>query len=160
MPPLWNDLKQRRQTAPDQLLSRFQLFMPPVPVRLLAGNLGIFVLDVPTPGWNGAAHSGLPYATIWVRANLEDPEKNWLIAHELGHILLEVNGRVWVDVDTTIATPAELRASSFASDLLVPLWMIHPYIAAGWQLPALQTLFQAPQEVIQQRVLQVYGHAP
>lgn len=158
MPPVWLDLKRRGLIKPDALLSAYQMLAPPVPIRFLLAHLGVFVHDIATPGWNGATHSNAQRADIWVREDLDGPAKNWVLAHELGHLMCEGTGTMWTDVHFTGATPAEQRADAFAADLLTPMWMIHPYyFLPGANTEAIANLFQVPPTLVDQRGRQVLG---
>lgn len=154
--PLWTHLRGTPGASPDQLLSRFGVYRPPIPVERIAAEVGVIIHEPGSPGWNSAVRTSENRADIWLRASATPVEKRWMLAHELGHVLLGPLGQTLAHVGySTYGNDA--LASAFAADLLMPLWMCHPYAAAGYASAGLAGLFQAPTELAEQRLAQLYG---
>lgn len=131
-PPLWRRMKRMGQITPDLLHLAFSVSEPPVNVHAMCDLLGVSYHRVPGPGWAGALNVEGDHAVIWMDM-ADSPERNrFTMAHELGHLFLHEEGRLFRDV-TFDGSPKESQANAFAVQLLMPMWMVGPYVES---LPA------------------------
>ena len=122
-----------QRTAKD-LLAKFDIEEPPVPVRRLARS-GCGVRIVQVPG-NGADIDGFLYregskVVIGVNRDQAAVRRRFTIAHELGHLLLHEHSQVHVDrgfrvrlrsgVSSEGTDRDEMEANRFAAELLMPI---------------------------------------
>jgi hypothetical protein len=153
--PLWKTLKQR--VTPDELLRRFGVTQPAVPVDDIARGLGVQLLEVLNPGWSGAVKSSDTTAAIWVRKGDSPTRQRFTIAHELGHLLLHEPGVEYRD-DTFRGGPKEYQANVFAADLLMPLWMLDPVASKFGRHPAyLAQIFGVSEQAMSIRLGRLVG---
>lgn len=83
----FTDLQKVRQVV-DQLYSRYKTNCP----MQLASHLGIEVVDLDlTSSWESKFMNYLDKTIIAVKKCVEDTKKKYLVAHELGHILLHAD---------------------------------------------------------------------
>jgi Zn-dependent peptidase ImmA (M78 family) len=106
---------------------------PPVDVVTLAVVMDVDVILVDSE-WDGALHSLLmpPEAKIYLNRKTEPNSQRFIVAHEIGHLMLHETGLVFRDVlSSTGLRPREVEANAFAADLLMPRWMIQAYAPLG-----------------------------
>lgn len=116
----------------DDLLARFKVTAPPVPVDRIAVGLGLHLKYVSSedPRWSGMLYRRGRIAIIAINRGHLETRQRFTIAHELGHYLLSDNKSA-VFVDTAIVRfrntesslgidPDEIRANQFAAELLMP----------------------------------------
>lgn len=154
--PRWLDLKWSGWTTPDHLLNHFSISAPPVPVHELAQQLGIFVHAAFQTTWNAALRSTSQRADIWLKASADPLMKRWMLAHEIGHLMLHRTGLDVVDIDFS-SQPGDDEANAYAADLLMPLWMLHPYVAMGYHPSQVAGIFQVPPVLANSRVHRLSG---
>lgn len=152
--PRWLDAKWSGWSSPDHLLSQFAINRPPVSVHDIARELGVFVNAAFQPAWNAALRSTSQRAEIWLNASADPISKRWMLAHELGHLMLHGTGLQVMEVDFS-SQPGDSEANAYAADLLMPLWMLHPYVANGYPPSQLAGIFQVPIELASSRVHQL-----
>jgi Zn-dependent peptidase ImmA (M78 family) len=124
-----------------ELIERFEIRTPPVPVDRIAKELGIRVQYAPFDGeLSGMAFvkDGKPIAGV---NSLHHPNRQrFTLAHEVAHILLDRNlieSEVHVDRGSlrrdTLASagvdPVEIAANAFASELLMPEPLLEAVLA-------------------------------
>lgn len=149
--PPWVHAKLRRWTAED-VIAWANVYVPPVDPRAIAASLGIFVWDADQLAGIASARAMPGRADLWVRSNLPEVHKRFAIAHQIGHILLEVNGLDFLDTYFG-GSPAETRANSFAGELLVPLWMLDAFVYTfNFNAPTLAEVFGVTPALMQHRL--------
>ena len=124
---------KRIQTTARDLMKRFEINTPPIPVRTLARGCGARIVRV--PGNNGDI-DGFLYrkeseSVIGVNQNQAPVRQRFTIAHELGHLLLHEYPQVHVDrgfrvrlrngVSQKGIDRDEMEANRFAAELLMPI---------------------------------------
>ena len=134
------NVSNARQHARD-LIARFGIKTPPVPIERIAKDLGIRVQYAPFDGdLSGMAFikDATPIAGV---NSLHHPNRQrFTLAHEVGHILLHralIESEVHVDKGSlrrdTLASsgvdPVEIAANAFASELLMPEGLLEPVLA-------------------------------
>jgi len=125
-PPLWLCFKQK----PIQLLlNYFGIASPAVDVVGVANQLGIKVLYSNTSPWDGAAfaeETGSAY--IYVNKNCNINKQRFIIAHELGHILLHPIGVEYRDFRSCDGINWDnIDANYFAVNFLMPHYLVKAY---------------------------------
>lgn len=128
-PPLWRQFKSMGVVAPRDILAAFKITRPAVNVADICDVLGISHYRVPGPGWAGALDVKGDHAVIWMDMADSFERNRFTMAHELGHLLLHEEGRLYRDV-TFDGSPKESQANAFAVELLMPMWMVGPYVEA------------------------------
>jgi Zn-dependent peptidase ImmA (M78 family) len=118
-----------------ELLERFGVKTPPVPVERIAKTLGVMVQYAPFDDeLSGMAFLKGGVAIIGVNSNHHPNRQRYTIAHELAHICLhrgELEAAVHVDqssvnslrrdlVSKEGTDPLEREANAFAAELLMP----------------------------------------
>jgi hypothetical protein len=124
--PLWLRLKLQKPSA-DDLLRKFGIATPPIPVEKIAQGLGVAVRFVPGLPCSGMVQSSDTSATISVRVGEVPWRQRFTIAHELGHLMLHKLGEEFRDTDTFSGDQREWQANNYAADLLMPLWLVEQY---------------------------------
>jgi Zn-dependent peptidase ImmA (M78 family) len=139
---------QRSERGAQELLSRFDIQEPPVPVEQMAEALGVQLQFVPYEN----EMSGMLYrdkereaTVIGINSFHAPTRQRFSIGHELGHLMLHTQRLMFVDKLFRVASaPAEtdvahrreeIEANSFAAALLMPEQFIddalHRYVARG-----------------------------
>lgn len=131
MRPRWKKLEQLVL----DLLQRYGVKGPPIPVEQLARSLGVRIRKYPFQTDEGEELSGILVrqegkAIIGVNSAHHVHRRRFTIAHELGHFLLHEGNRVFVDRSYTVSLRSslsglgtdveEIEANTFASMLLIP----------------------------------------
>lgn len=116
---LWRKL---RGSTSYELLHQFQVKQGPVPVDQIAEALGIRLLYVSEPGWEGACKTSEDQAWIWVRKESPAVRQRLTIAHEIGHIIMHALGEVFRDVSPGVNenTLVDQEATAYGMALLMP----------------------------------------
>ena len=136
--PLWKQLNDSN-AHPHDLLRVAGITEPPVDVEYIAQRIGVGVQYAQDPGWAGAVSSDGPFATIWVREEDHRTRQRFIIAHELGHLMLHP-GTNFRDVSFD-GNPQEVEANEFAAELLMPSAFIKHYFELAPDPAELATIF-------------------
>ena len=129
MPP------RRIETVVCRLLEKHDLTRPPVPVDVLAGQLGALVRYSPFEGEiSGVVVRHDDQIIIGVNSLHHPNRQRFTIAHEIGHMLLHRGEAVHVDrtfrinlrndISSQAVDPKEIAANRFAAELLMPEHML------------------------------------
>lgn len=88
----------------------------------IISNLNAIVIFYPLHGVNGFYQYFQRNNLIYIDEALDDVEKNFVCAHELGHMLLhKKTNAIFMDSRTQLnTTKYEIEADRFAVDLLIP----------------------------------------
>jgi Zn-dependent peptidase ImmA (M78 family) len=95
-------------------------------LSIVAESLGVSIKEVPIKGSEGRIIINGNYGIISVNSNIDNqPRKNFIIAHEIGHFTLHKNLIICSDTHKTLSDwhqkgPQESQANEFASELLLP----------------------------------------
>lgn len=134
--PPWLRLRDARlagsRVTPGALLSAFRVRRPPVDVEWMCEELGIIVEFEEDLPYSGESFIDLgngfeePIAVMTINLSERETRQRFTIAHELAHILLHPEGRIW---RTEWAADYEDRqrereADQFAAHLLMPENMV------------------------------------
>lgn len=128
--PLWKSMKDSAYT-PDQILDFLGIAEPPIDVDAIAHQLGVLVRSVANPGWSGALRSSERVARVFVDSQDPAVRRRFTLAHELGHLMLHPLGTEFRDRESQPlqALPRKEReANQFAEELLMPEWLVRPYV--------------------------------
>jgi Zn-dependent peptidase ImmA (M78 family) len=92
--------------------------------------------------------------TIHVATGESEFRQRFSIAHEIAHLLLHpLNGGVVYRDKTFDGSAQETEANTFAADLLMPIWMLDPYVMQfGADIPKLSSLFQVSEAAMKVRL--------
>lgn len=97
---------------------------PPVSVHKIAADLGASIeraaLPSHLPGFAALVHSQW---CIWINTAHKSRRHRWVIAHELGHLVLDHHGVAFLDSGER--TLDQLSANRFAAELLMPETMVY-----------------------------------
>lgn len=116
-----------------ELLSRFEIQEPPVPVQRLARGCGARIVSVPGKDGDidGFLYRDGDEVVIGVNRDRAAVRRRFTIAHELGHLRLHEQGQVHVDrgfrvrlrsgVSSEGTDWEEMEANRFAAELLMPV---------------------------------------
>ena len=125
----------KAQACASELLERFGVKTPPVPVERIAKSLGVMVQYAPFDDeLAGMAFLKEDIPIIGVNSNHHPNRQRYTIAHELAHICLhrpQLEAAVHVDqssvsslrrdlVAAEATAPLEREANAFAAELLMP----------------------------------------
>lgn len=139
-PKLWQHFRERRASA-TQILRALEVAEPHVDVEWVAQRLGIAVNRAKDPGWAGACKSAGKDAAIWVDNKDPDTRQRFTIAHEIGHLILHPEGIEFRDTSFQ-GNQLEVEANNFAAELLMPRWMVMPYVKIyGMDAKTLASIF-------------------
>jgi Zn-dependent peptidase ImmA (M78 family) len=121
-------MRDRRASA-DQILQRFDIIEPPVPIDDLVQLLGVRLNYVESPGWSGAVKITPPNrADIWVASEESAVRRRFTIAHEMGHLMLHnPEDEAYRDISFS-GSKMEAQANRYAAALLMPLWMLQEQV--------------------------------
>ncbi|WP_438014953.1 ImmA/IrrE family metallo-endopeptidase [Sorangium sp. So ce315] len=109
----------------NMVLRRLGIEHPPVPVELIALQLGVRLKEQASSEWIGKVDPTVDPPVIWINRSDALVRQRFTLAHEIGHLLLHPLNRMFRD--TTLARRGDLReeeANEFAAALLMPLWML------------------------------------
>lgn len=143
----------------DQLLRTFAITTPPVDVRSLAKRMGVVINDVPAYEFSGSVEQDDDAAIIKLRRSDAEVRKRFTIAHELGHLILHGDQKLWRDASFS-GSAKEMQANGYAAALLVPLWMLTPYARSSqfdYDAEKLAGLFHVSKTMMQIRLLKWMG---
>lgn len=96
------------------------------PLSIVAESLGISIQEVPIKGSDGRIIINGNYGIISINSNIyNQPRRDFIIAHEIGHFILHKNLIICSDTHKTLSDwhqkgPQESQANEFASELLMP----------------------------------------
>lgn len=131
MPRRWMRIQKIQKTA-KELLTRFDIQAPPVPVRRLARGCGACIVRVSgrDDDIDGFLYREDSEAVIGVNRDQAAVRQRFTIAHELGHLLLHERSQVHVDRGFRVRLRSgvsregidrdEMEANRFAAELLMP----------------------------------------
>lgn len=111
----------------NMVLRRLGIERPPVPVELIALQLGVLLKEQASTEWIGKVDPTVDPPAIWINSSDALVRQRFTMAHEIGHLLLHPLNRLLRD--TTFARPGDVieeEANEFAASLLMPLWMLEP----------------------------------
>lgn len=141
--PTWSNLRNSKATA-DDLLRAFNVLSAPVPVEEIATGIGVQVLYVDENSWIGALDARGAFPRILVAHNQSTAQQRFVIAHELGHLLLHPLDVVYRDTESNNSDLQEIQANKFAADLLIPIWLINVYGSQRHSVSHLASIFNVP----------------
>lgn len=121
---------RRRETKPSELLRKYQVLAPPVPVEEIARGEGAQIARHRFDGWeSGFILRDGHQVIIGVNTRTSRRRQRFTIAHEIGHLLLHEGTLIvdhavrinWRDDISGMATDTEeIQANTFAAELLMP----------------------------------------
>ncbi len=154
------DLKKARRSA-EELLSANGVSKPPVDAERIArlAKVNVLYADFNPEAKDKVAAYSEESRVIFVNRNQPAERKNYAIAHELGHFMLNPDyvaspryQVMLIDAGTGAApSDEELEARAFAAELLIPDRMIARFRNYG-DPEKLTGLFVAPAELIRSRL--------
>lgn len=152
--PLWKWMRDTDKTSPDDVLSFFEITVPPVDMEYLVRRLGVNLHFVDNPGWAGAVETTEDRADIWVNRNDHPLRQRFTMAHEIGHLLRHPSASGRLHRDTTFQGGwQEVEANRFAADLLMPEWMLDMAISSTkGDVRRLANLFQVSEQAMTYRL--------
>jgi Zn-dependent peptidase ImmA (M78 family) len=156
--PIWLQLR-RMKPSTDVILRTFGYLHPPVDVFKIAERMQIEVVRYPKLQWAGALDSweSPPRAVLFTRAEDIEERQRFTVAHEIGHLMLHDLGIAYRDT-TFHGDKAEAQANGYAAKLLVPLWMLDPFVMRhGGDVARLAEKFQVSQEMMRIRLAKWAG---
>jgi hypothetical protein len=136
--PLWLRMRQVGKVRARDVLDELRIDRPPVDVVGVARALGAEVLSAPGLPHDGMLESeplagGSYRAKIYVKAERNlTPRQRFTVAHELGHLMLHEPGRHYRDTSIAMhgfSSPEERAANRFASELLMPDFMVRALVS-------------------------------
>ena len=116
-----------------ELLVKFEIQAPPVPIQRLARGCGARIVQVPGNDDNidGFLFRNGNEAVIGINRDRAAVRRRFTIAHELGHLFLHEQGQVHVDrgfrvrlrsgVSSGGTDQDEMEANRFAAEILMPI---------------------------------------
>lgn len=146
--PLWKAIRQERLT-PNELLSRFEIKEAPIPVESLVERLGVSLYKTQGMGCKGALRITKEAACIWVDDSKPQAQQRFAIAKEFGHLVLPTLGE-YQDVNSTDLKNVE--ANIYATELLIPGWMLRAYMQSTIDIAKLSRCFGVPEPVMARRI--------
>jgi Zn-dependent peptidase ImmA (M78 family) len=135
-------MKPKAEKEAAALLAKFKITSPPVPVEIIAKEMGATLVFEPFTS-DGDDISGILYrkdnrTIIGINSAHSETRRRFSIAHELGHLTLHskelfVDKVVRIDFRDRISSlaikPEEIAANAFAAELLMPQAFIVDEIA-------------------------------
>lgn len=140
--PLWSYLRAW-DTSPTDLLRFFNVARPPVDVGMLAARMDVKLSCSPLVDCSGRLEVSADNETAEICLNATEPttRRNFTLAFLLGHLLHSPLERPYRrDGSTSSRDTHDSRALDFASALLVPFWMLEPYLRNRGAPPNLREL--------------------
>ena len=107
------------------ILAALGVTAPPIDTYRVARQLGIEVQEGPHP-WASSLDLRGEGPVIWLAGFLRSDQKQFAIAHGIGHLALHTKGSpqvLWHDMTFT-GTPEEREANQFAAELSMPSRMV------------------------------------
>ena len=116
---------------PEELLRKYRINGPPVPVHRIATQEGIQIIELPgADDISGALVRKGPKTVIAINPRHHTHRRRFTVAHELGHFFRHSNVQTHVDQDFRInfrdarssgaVDWMEIEANNYAADLLMP----------------------------------------
>lgn len=142
---------------PDDILGHFGLTTPPVDVERILRGLQVELKLAPI-GFDGMAEQSITpmgerVAQITIKDSAPLNRRRFTIAHELGHIMLHQQAKFRDNFRAGGSDYAEVQASRFAAELLMPAWMIRAYYRPPLVTPgALAAVFRVSPQVMDVRL--------
>ena len=91
---------------------------------------------------------------IFVRENLNEKEKRFVLAHELCHFLLNEKWlNMWI---LKVKSEIEKRADNFACDLLLPEKPLKEAYETFENIPTISDMFWVPEKVVEYKLNKIY----
>lgn len=127
--PLWRQLREDLFVSPTSLLELFTIESPPIPIIGMAKGLGVEVYYREDAGWEGAlsfTSEDPEIARIFIEKDRDPEWQRFLVAHELGHLVLHSDINHHRDTKKTLMSyeKREREANEFAAQILMPQWML------------------------------------
>lgn len=128
---------------PEELLRKYRISGPPVPVHKIAKQEGIQILDLPgAEDISGALVRKGPKTVIAVNPRHHMHRRRFTVAHELGHFFQHADVQTHVDQDFRInfrdarssgaVDWMEIQANEYAASLLMPTaFLLHDVTKRG-----------------------------
>lgn len=155
--PLWRQMKSKRYDV-DDILRHFPVLTPPVDVVGISKMMGIGVFERSDLDYDGFITSGPDHAKIVVNATHPMVRKRFTIAHELGHLMLHPTGTEFRDTAGQVFDYKEREANRFASELLMPSWLLQPLVdASNGNIPSLSRIFFVSESAMTIRIRKLYN---
>lgn len=151
-------MRERRASAA-QILSRFDIITPPVPIEEIVQRLEIRLSYPEDPGWSGAVKITPPgLADIWVASNDGPHRRRFTLAHELAHLMLHNPVEsAYRDISFS-GTREEVEANQYAAALLMPLWLLQQAVDAhGVSIRFLARMFDVSNAAMHVRLDKLMG---
>lgn len=155
----WLWMRNQRFAPPD-ILRHVEVFSPPIDIRDVAGRLRIDVVEDRHTKAMGRVEIGASWgARIIVPAEAPRPVQRFIIAHEIGHLMLHsLEDKAFTD-HTFAGSAEEIAANRFAADLLMPMPMVEQFAEiCRYDLGALAARFDVSPEAMQVRLEKLAGH--
>ncbi len=151
------------QAHPTRVLEAARISRPPVPVHQLAMFIGVEVVTRDGTHWTArlVAPDVSTRPRIELASRLSHQERQWWIAHLLGHLIHDpfpieqVVGGVDGEDPTSRACAV---ADEWAADLVAPYWLVEPALYSGrvtWE--QLANMFDLPVRTMQALVERIRG---
>lgn len=142
---MWLEIRNSGVVNAENVLLELNINQTPVPVFDIARLLGVSVKKVRGAKWCGAAESETSgKATIYCSVEQSRIRQCYTVAHELGHLLLHPVGMAFRDDwDAPGDSKTELEAIQFATELLMPHWLVSAK-ATSYNLKELAAVFEVP----------------
>ena len=154
--PLWRRWKNHTSY---EILKGLKVERIPVPVEDVATALGIRVLIVPDPGWEGACASEEKRAFIWIREESPRVRQRFTLAHEIGHIILHPIGCEFRDAAPGMLTDGsatDRQANDFALNLLMPRVKLQPILyETNYSVEQMARMFDVSPQAMGMRVASI-----
>lgn len=135
-----NDILQYTKMTPDKLLQSLEITQAPVNLNIIAEKMGVKIKR--NADWDKLGYDGEIYLDennhpeIWISPTIHANRQNFTLAHEIGHLVLDVlpnidNFRDPIKDDYSTMrrdgskNSIEIRANNFAARLLMPKSFIY-----------------------------------
>lgn len=155
----WEEARELGLDA-NRLLTRFYVEAPPVPVEMMARQMGMRMYDDPEPvgGFElyigPASYAGRP-AILGLDPTMSPSKRRECIAEAIGHLLLDPLNRRDGTGTYKRGPRTAAMARAFADDLLVPMWMLYFREDPRRDAAELARTFQVTQQTIIRRLFEL-----
>lgn len=123
------------------------------PFEIIKG-MNIILVTYPLEGVRGFYQYFQRNNIIYLDENLSDPERCFVLAHELGHMMLhKKSNAIFMDTRTQFNTSKyEQEANLFAMELLLPDQILDEYLQSGYSTEQLSRITGYYTELIKLRL--------